>query len=302
MRVTEIQRFCMHDGPGVRTAVFLKGCPLRCEWCHNPETQSPGQEILFYPSRCVGCLSCAAVCPSGALRRGPEGRPAYDRAACKGCAACASVCPSKALAAAMTEMTVEQVFEVIGRDRAFYGNDGGMTLSGGEPLLQGGECLKLLEKCREAGIGTAVETCGFFDPSLIPALASRTDLLLWDYKDSDDGRLRRYTGAPDRRDVENLIACDRAGISSVLRCVMVKGVNTGRDRAEGVVSLFGRLINCRYVELLPYHPFGDSKAAALGRETRGDASLIPSAEDMDNFAGILAGSNIRVKYRRSKSV
>ena len=284
MRVTEIQRFCMHDGPGIRTTVFLKGCPLRCFWCHNPETQRPGQEILYYPSKCIGCRACESACPNAAHSFSPEGSHVFDRGKCVACGACVNACPAGALLNAMREMTPEEVLFEVMRDKAFYGADGGVTLSGGEPLLQGKEALALLRLCREAGIGTAVETCGFFDPALIPKLAPVTDLLLWDYKDADNDRLFRYTGAKDRCDVDNLIACDSLGIPSVLRCIMVNGVNIDSARLDGIVSLCSRLKNCRYVELLPYHPYGGSKQAALGAEVTSDNGLIPPADVLSGFA------------------
>lgn len=295
MRVTEIQRFCMHDGPGIRTTAFLKGCPLRCRWCHNPETQHPGQEILFHPSRCIGCGACVSVCAVGCHDIDPDGFHTFRRDNCTGCGACAAVCPAGALEASMHEMTADQVLSEVLKDKAFYGASGGITLSGGEPLLQGREALELLRKCKVAGVNTAVETSGFFDPSLVPELAECVDLLLWDYKDAVDERLREWTGAPNRLDLENLAACDRAGIPSILRCIMVKGVNIDRARIEGIASMFARLEHCRYAELLPYHPYGGSKQAALGRAVTSDNSFIPSKEELDAFETELADLGVNVK-------
>ena len=298
MRVTEIQRFCMHDGPGIRTTVFLKGCPLRCVWCHNPEAQYPGQEILYYPVRCIGCGACADVCPAGAHKTDADGANIYDRSLCVKCGACASACPADALSAAMREMSPGEVFEEVMKDKAFYGDSGGVTLSGGEPMLHGEEALELLSMCKEAGITTAVETCGFFDPALIPAMRKYVDLLLWDYKDGDDARLKKYTGATDRRDIDNLLACDSAGIPSVLRCIMVSGVNTDQARLNGIVLLYRSLSNCRCAELLPYHTYGGSKQAALGRvpDTRND--WIPSGEELDYFASALKARGVNLKEVR----
>ena len=295
MRVTEIQRFCMHDGPGLRTAVFLKGCPLRCAWCHNPETQHAGQEILFHPVRCIGCGACADVCPQGCHVSDPDGIHRFERDNCICCTACVDACPAGALEAAMRELTPAQVLAEVLKDKAFYGADGGVTLTGGEPMLQGTEVLEFLRQCKAAGLNTAIEMCGFFDPALIPELPGLVDLLLWDHKDADDARLRQWTGAADRRDVDNLIACDRAGIPSVLRCVMVNGVNVDDVRLDGIVSLYDRLRHCRGAELLPYHPYGGSKEAALGRRVTSDNALIPPPELIAGFKAALRARGVPVK-------
>lgn len=298
MKVTEIQRFCMHDGPGIRTVVFMKGCPLRCEWCHNPETQSAKQEIMYYQAKCIGCGACAGACPNGchSFNETPEGAAhRFDRENCITCGKCVDACPAGALENACREMSADEVLGTVIRDRAFYGAEGGVTLSGGEPLMQAEDAISLLRKCKTAGIGTAVETCGFFDRSLVAELAKVTDLLLWDYKDSDGERLRQYTGAPDRRDVDNLIACDAAGIPSVLRCIVVGGVNDGLSRVSGIADLFSRLRHCLYAELLPYHPYGGAKAAALGRTFREFPDGVPSGEALDRIAGELTARGVTVK-------
>jgi pyruvate formate lyase activating enzyme len=294
MRITEIQRFCMHDGPGIRTTVFLKGCPLQCAWCHNPETRSPFNEIVFYPVKCIGCGACEAVCPKG-CHSFPEGIHVFDRENCSGCGQCADACPARSLERTLEVKSVDEIFETVLRDKAFYADNGGVTLSGGEPLLQAEESIELLKKCKEAGIGTAVETCGFFDAAIVPRLAECVDLLLWDYKDSDDGRLTEYTGAQGRRDVDNLFACDREGIPTVLRLIMVNGVNIDIDRAEKAADIFSRLGHCRYAELLPYHPYGDSKAAALGSERPARPEWIPDGETLEKFASELKKRGVKVK-------
>ncbi len=195
----------------------------------------------------------------------------------------------------MREMSPSDVFAEVMKDKAFYGDLGGVTLSGGEPMLQGREAVELLGMCKEAGITTAVETCGFFDPALIPAMAECVDLLLWDYKDGDDARLREYTGAVDRRDVDNLLACDSAGIPSVLRCIMVSGVNTDQARIDGITALFRSLSNCRFVELLPYHPYGGSKQAAIGRIPDSKNEWIPSETELVAFKNALTERGVNVK-------
>lgn len=294
MRITEIQRFCMHDGPGIRTTVFLKGCPLRCAWCHNPETQKGHSEIMYYPVKCIGCGACAGICPKG-CHIFADGSHIFERESCTVCGKCASVCPANALENSLKEMTVDEILNEILRDRAFYGSTGGVTLSGGEPFMQGEEAIELLQKCRDCGVNTAVETSGFFDSSLIEKLSGCVDLLLWDYKDSDGERLSKYTGAKGRSDVDNLIKCDEACISTVIRMIMVNGVNIDRGRIDGAAGLYASLGHCQYVELLPYHPYGDSKAAALGINRTAHPEWIPESEMLQEFASELEKKGVKVK-------
>ena len=222
--VTEIQRFCMHDGPGVRTVVFCKGCPLRCAWCHNPETQRATPEMLFYPAKCIFCGACVSACPAGAQIIHPE--RIFDRDRCAACGRCAAVCCTDAITPAAKDMTVDEILAAVLRDRAFYGERGGVTLSGGEPMAHPHGAIALLTACKEAGLGTAVETCGYFDEHLIPSLIPVVDLFLWDVKDTDDDRHKAYTGVSNRRILENLRRVDALGGRTRLRCILVNGVNT----------------------------------------------------------------------------
>ena len=155
--VTEIQRFCMHDGPGVRTTVFFKGCPLRCKWCHNPETQSAANEISFYPQKCISCGLCASLCTAHSFT---ESGHTFNRELCNGCGKCASNCPTGALECTRKEMSTVDILNIVKKDMAFYGKDGGITLSGGEPLIHERALLPLLTLCKEKGIGTVIESCG----------------------------------------------------------------------------------------------------------------------------------------------
>ena len=220
MKVTEIQRFCMHDGPGIRTVVFLKGCPLRCKWCHNPETQSVNNEILFYPNKCIGCGACAGVCQNGAHTFAETGH-SFSRNLCAACMKCAQACCSKAITASHAEMTVDEIVAEIMKDMAFYGENGGVTLSGGEPLMNMAEAIELLKECKKRGVNTAVETSGFFDTAFLPELVPLTDCFLWDFKDSDARRHMEYTGVSNEKIVENLLTADSLGAETVMRCIMV---------------------------------------------------------------------------------
>lgn len=277
--VTKIQRFSTHDGPGVRTTVFFKGCPLRCRWCHNPETQSPAMQVYYTEKFCIDCGACASVCPTGAHTL-KDGAHQFDAALCRGCLRCASVCPSTACEACARLMTVSEILAEAERDRPFFGLRGGITLSGGEPMFHPEAALALLTAARERGLHTAVETCGVFDDRHIPWLTACTDLLLWDFKDSDPARHQAYTGASNEGIAARLRRADALGGRSRLRCIMVRGVNMEPAHYQAIAALYHTLNHCEGVDLLPYHPFGSSKAKQLGRQEEQHTAWIPAQEDL----------------------
>ncbi len=294
--VTEIQRFCMHDGPGVRTVVFLKGCPLRCVWCHNPETQRAVPEMLFYASKCIGCGACVSACPTGARSVHPE--QVLDREACTACGRCAAVCCTDALTPAATDKTVEEILDTVLRDRSFYGDsrlaEGGITVSGGEPMTHPEGVIALLTACKEAGISTCVETCGEFSPTHLPALCEVTDLLLWDVKDTNSDRHKAYTGADNTRILRNLREADRLGAKTRMRCILVAGVNTEERHYEALAELYRSLNHCEGVELLPYHAYGGSKMIPLGMPDNGRTEWIPAPETVEGAKAFLRERGVRV--------
>ncbi len=284
--VTGIQRFCMHDGPGIRTTVFLKGCPMRCWWCHNPEAQRVGQQIFYTTSRCIGCEGCAAVCPMRA-HRFEDGAHVFDRSRCVCCGRCAEACPSNALEAAGKLMSVGDILATVRRDAAFYGADGGMTLSGGEPMAHPRAALALLKAAKAEGIDTAVETCGYFDENLLPELCSHANLLLWDIKDSDPARHLQNTGVELAPVLANLRRADMLGTKIRLRCIIIQGVNYfGPDceHVRKISELKNELKSCAGVDLIPYHPMGDSKCERLGMPYWGGREYVP---DKCELAGMV---------------
>lgn len=295
VRVSRIQKFCTHDGPGVRTTVFFKGCPLRCAWCHNPETRSAKPGVLFTERLCVLCGACVNACENKVHSMGEKHFFHPER--CSGLGKCAQICPTGALEADSTLMHTDEILREVLRDRAFYGEVGGLTVSGGEPMLQAEGCIVLLEKARRAGITTAVETCGYFDCAYLAALARAGDTFLWDFKDSDPERHKRYTGVSNEKILENLRLLDEYPVDIRLRCIMVEGVNMTKAHAEAISKLFLSLKHCTSVELLAYHAYGASKAAQAGIRQEPHREWIPTPERMNAFSRLLESMGTKL-YRR----
>ncbi len=291
IEITDIQRFCMHDGPGIRTTVFFKGCPLQCRWCHNPETQEKKPQLLYYENKCIGCGACL-TCPQGA-HSGTDSHK-IDRELCIACGICAENCPTGALSLAGKSVSVDEIMKVVLKDTVFYGEKGGITLSGGEPMLQGEGALSLLTEAKKAGLHTAMETCGYFPESYLPALSRNVDLFLWDIKDTDKSRHQRYTGVSPERIWNNLRKLDELGSETLLRCIMIKGVNIEKEHGTGLAKLYHSLRHCRGVELLAYHPYGDSKQVALGRESCAETGWIPGKEEMATLRQFLKEQHVPV--------
>ena len=278
--VSAIQRFCMHDGPGVRTTVFLKGCSLRCQWCHNPETQNASPELLYYAKKCIACQACL-VCENGA-HSFEKDHHHIEISKCKACFKCANTCPSSALQISGRAMTVEEICSEAEKDLAFYGKEGGITLSGGEPLFQPA-AIDLLSYCKEKGLNTAVDTCGYFpEDMLAPAVAS-TDLFLWDIKDTDDARHKQFTGVSNKTILENLKKADELGAKIKLRFILVNGVNSNEIHYEKCAELCRSIHNGVKPEVIPYHAFGGVKSEFLLKSGNGRSEWIPTEDQIATF-------------------
>ena len=258
--IFNIQRFCVNDGPGIRTTVFLKGCPLSCVWCHNPESQRFEPEILFYKDKCTGCGRCKCV-------------TAADRD---------FVCFNGAKEICGKTVSANEVTAEVLKDKPFYKNSGGgVTLSGGEPLAQYDFSLELLKKAKENGIHTAIETCGYAEKSKILEIAKYVDLFLFDCKETDPELHKEYTGFDNKIILENLKALSDAGSKIILRCPIIPGFNDRAEHFKGISETTEKFIGIEHIEVEPFHPLGESKYSALGREV---ADIpVPSGKTVDKW-------------------
>ena len=262
--VFNIQRFSVHDGPGIRTTVFFKGCPLRCLWCHNPEGLAPDPEIVRSPARCLECGECVQVCPLGIPVPGKTA-PLESAGQCLVCGACAEICPAEARQVAGRTMTVDEVMVEILKDRVFFEESaGGVTFSGGEPLGQHGFLEDLLVACREQGVHTAVDTSGLVPWANLDAVADLCDLWLYDVKLIDDRKHRHFTGASNGQIHANLRRLGDGSRRIWIRVPVVPGINDTPENLEATARLAASIPGVERVCLLPYHPLGRDKLRRMG--------------------------------------
>ncbi len=262
--IVDVKRGSTEDGPGLRTTVFFKGCPLRCTWCHNPETWSAELEIGFFEQRCIGCRSCGEACGHGAIDDGAAVRIRQDR--CQRCGECTRRCPSTALRAVGREWTVDRLTDVLLRDQPFYETSGGgVTLSGGEPTLWPAYAGDLLRGLKSHGIHTVLQTCGHFEfEAFAEQMLPWTDLVLYDLKFSDARAHRRFTGQSNRTILRNFTDLVRTGRTIVPRVPLVPGITMTRQNLTALASFLRdhRMTNC---VLLPHNPLSRGKHRALGK-------------------------------------
>jgi pyruvate formate lyase activating enzyme len=262
-KIFEIKRFAVHDGDGIRTTVFFKGCPLKCVWCHNPEGIDFKPQLAYYENKCTGCGKCASVCPSGA--HGIKAGHIFEREKCICCGVCADTCYANALTLYGKDASAKELIPILLEDKDFYDTSGGgVTLSGGECLIQADFCAELLKQLKENGIHTAVDTCGFVPRENIDKVIPYTDIFLYDIKAIDEDVHKRCTGRSNKLILENLKYIDGCGKSIEIRIPYVPNYND--SQINKIAALLKTLKNVKKVKLLPYHNYAASKYSALGMD------------------------------------
>ena len=302
--VFSIQRYCLHDGEGIRTTVFLKGCPLRCAWCHNPESQLTGPERIHRADRCIRCGRCVVACAHGALTLDERG-PVLDVAHCDLSGACVAACPTEATELIGRSWSVGEVLEQVRRDHVFYDESGGgVTFSGGEPLYQPEFLRELLLACRREGIRTTLDTCGHAPADDIEAIVPMADAVLFDVKHPDDEMHRMATGVSNRLILDNLLRVRRItgerGAPLTIRVPLVAGYNDGDEDVRQLAALLLTLHPTPPVDLLPCHEHAASKYERLGRP-RPDGWVAPAPERQQQVARALLAAGIATTIRGDHS-
>jgi len=287
--IFNIQRFSVDDGPGIRTTVFFKGCPLSCIWCHNPESHRREPELMYNAQKCIGCAACATVCDHGGHTFDEARTHTLDRTDCISCGACAGICPTKAVEMAGREETVENILKEVLADKIFYDQSGGgMTVSGGEPLYQPTAVTALCRAAKEAGLHVAMETCGFASEQTVRTAAPYVDLFLFDYKAPADTH-EALTGVSQKPILDTLaLLCD-LGKDVILRCPIIPGCNDTDGHFADITALAKQYDNIREVHLEPYHPLGISKLEQLGREVRYDNRSFLDAHELQTRCEQMTG-------------
>lgn len=292
--IFDIRKYSIHDGPGIRTTVFFKGCPLRCWWCHNPEGQDVEPELVYRKSRCIGCDECSKSCQREAISLVAQSI-SVNREKCVPCNNCCRVCPSDALSIAGKQMTVKEILEEIEKDRTFYEESrGGVTFSGGEPLMQPDFLNALLKECKERAIHTAVNTCGFAQYEIIDRIRDKVDLFLYDIKTMDNRKHRKYTGASNEQILKNLKKLAESGSSIVISFPIIPGINDDDKNVTRTAKFISSLPNIQQVNLLPYHRAGIEKYKNLGKPYKLDKIQPPSNQRVKSVKEKMEAFGIRV--------
>ena len=294
--VTDILDFMVHDGYGLRLNVFLKGCPLKCRWCQNPEAIDREIQVAYHAQRCIGCGKCLEVCPvPGAIVE--DNRTRIDRTKCTKCLECVDACPGTALRKVGEEYSVDALFAKINRYRVFFESSdrGGVTLSGGEPTYQGAFVLALLEKCREAGIHTTVDTCGYAQYETIKAIAENVDLVLYDLKHMDEARHLEGTGVSNKLILDNLKRlCEECDLDLVVRIPLITGYNDDEENVRKTVEFLKSTGNINRLDLLPFNELPADKYEAMRLNWACGDLKTQSKEDLLALKEIVEGQGIEV--------
>lgn len=275
-QIMDIKRFAVHDGDGIRTTIFFKGCPLRCVWCHNPEGLMKQTQLSYNEHKCISCGSCKDICMANRI---VDGKHVFDRSACDACGACERICPSGCFKVYGKECTVDQLLEIVQEDMDFYeSSGGGVTLSGGECLLQADFCRELLKRCKEAGIHTAVDTCGYVSKDAIDKVMPYTDIFLYDIKAIDEDVHVRCTGHTNQLILDNLRYLTEQGNRAEIRVPLVPGYNAGQ--VEKIGQFLKGIDNITDVKVLAYHNLSETKYASLDMVSHMPQCDVPTRADV----------------------
>jgi len=309
-KVFDIQGFTVNDGPGIRTEIFLKGCPLSCLWCHSPESQAPYSQVAWYEVRCIGvedCGKCLEVCPRKALKKGEIVYSQTQKAeiqiislareACDNCGKCAEVCPSGALAMVGTDMTVDELMARIDKDRPFYRRSGGgVTVSGGEPMLQYRFTRALLKECKAKGLNTCLDTSGYAKWEHFKEVLEYVDLVLYDIKHMDTEQSRVLTGVPNELILENARKMAAGGTAMQVRIPIVPGYNDSEENLRATSQFCLELGPAvKLVQILPYHRLGAVKYGRLQRKYELESLEPPSDEHMNRCKQLIESYGLKVQ-------
>jgi pyruvate formate lyase activating enzyme len=292
--ITEIERFAIHDGPGIRTLVFIKGCPLKCLWCCNPESKHANVLLAYSVSKCTQCKACIEVCPENALQM-IENKIVIDRQKCTLCGKCVDECPAEALELIGQEMSAQEVVDIVARDRVFYEkSSGGITLSGGEALAHPEFAAEVLRLCKSSNINTAVETCGFVPWESFEAVIPNLDVALFDIKHTNSLSHKQGTGAPNNLILENLKKLDETGIPITIRVPLIPGFNDSEENIIEVANIYLSLKNATRIDILPYHRLGTPKYAQIGEPYTLSNVIPPDKSKLNSIKEMIESFNIEV--------
>jgi len=291
----DIHRFSLNDGPGIRTTVFLKGCSLKCEWCHNPESQSFKPELSYNPDKCINCFDCVNACPNHAHTVSGK-KHFFRRELCTLEGECVKVCTAGALKLIGYNQKVDDIINIVLKDFDYFKRSGGgLTISGGEPMAQFGFTKEILTAAKENNIHTCIDTCGIAQPQMYKEIIPLVDLFLFDYKITDSEEHKAFTGAGNELILENLELLYTNGANIILRCPVIPGINDNKFHFEGIISLMKKYPDIKEVQLMPYHTMGRDKCERIGREYTMTGVPDATEDDKQKWTSYFLKKNFRVK-------
>ena len=293
--IFDIKKFAIHDGPGIRTTVFFKGCPLACRWCHNPEGWNITTQHIHHPERCLGCGECIQLCPHHAIEASHNGM-LWDDQSCRECRTCVETCPSEAHEFIGQSVSIDEVVEKVKKDIVFYDTShGGITLSGGEPLLQAEFLINLLKACGQLELHRTVDTTGYADAEVVLAVAEHTELFLYDLKHMDPQKHISYTGVSNEKILNNIKLLARQGADVTVRIPVIPGFNVDDENIQRTGAFVSSLPGIKKISLLPFHNAASGKYTRLGVHCYSSEIQIPTRREINDLADHLGNFGLQVK-------